>query len=212
MKQDILSRYDTDTENRMVIDVSVGRVGELYEDYDSAASYVRKDLDQDFVDYLIESAQELRKTDFLIRINLPTQVEEGHRQRVRQSMVNYFRYLEGLARNRLRRMIWKSFFLFCLGAYLLVLSMVLAKNLGPAGGMVEKLVTEGLTVAAWVSMWNAFANVIFGFADIIGEIRTYRRIAGSEVLFAKQEMTGDSPKEEAKTATLAATVKKSGPG
>ena len=183
MKQDVLSRYESHSSSRLAIDVSVGKIEELYEDFDSAASYVKKDLDQDFAEYLIESVREIRSNDFVIRINLPVQVNEKHRERLQSSIKNYFRYLEFLEQRKLRKLLWRSFLLFCLGMFLLVISMTLKGNAGHLSGVMEELIIEGLTVAAWVSLWSAFANLIFELAGIIGNIRLFRRIADREVVF-----------------------------
>jgi len=183
LKQDVLSRYESHSSRRLAIDVSVGKIEELFEDFDSAASYVKKDLDQDFAEYLIESVREIRSNDFVIRINLPVQVTEKHRERLQRSIKNYFRYLEFLEQRKLRKMLWRSFLLFCLGMFLLVISMTLKGNAGHLSGVMEELIIEGLTVAAWVSLWSAFANLIFELAGIIGNIRLFRRIADREVAF-----------------------------
>ena len=183
MKQDVLSRYESHSSRRLAIDVSVGKIEELFEDFDSAASYVKKDLDQDFAEYLIESVREIRSNDFVIRINLPVQVTEKHRERLQRSIKNYFRYLAFLEQRKLRKMLWRSFLLFCLGMFLLVISMTLKGNAGHLSGVMEELIIEGLTVAAWVSLWSAFANLIFELAGIIGNIRLFRRIADREVAF-----------------------------
>ena len=183
MKQDVLGRYESHSSRRLAIDVSVGKIEELFEDFDSAASYVKKDLDQDFADYLIESVREIRSKDFVIRINLPMQVHEKHRERLQRSLKNYFGYLELLEQRKLRKMLWRSFLLFCLGMFLLVISMTLKGTAGHLSGMMQELIIEGLTVAAWVSLWSAFANLIFELASIISNIRLFRRIAGREVVF-----------------------------
>ena len=183
MKEDISSRYESHSSRCLAVDVSVGRIEELFEDFDSAASYVKKDLDQDFVDYLIESVREIGGYDFVIRINLPQQVQERHRKRVRKSIKSYFRYLELLERQKLRKMLWKSFFLFCLGMLLLTISMSLKGNMGQLTDVMQELLVEGLTVAAWVSLWSSFGGLIFELAGIITDIRTYRRIASREVVF-----------------------------
>ena len=183
MKQDIFSRYESHSKRQIAIDVSVGKIEELFEDFDSAASYVKKDLDQDFVDYLIESVKELGGYDFVIRINLPVFVQEKHCKRVRKSIRSYFRYLELLERRKLRKMLWKSFLLFCLGMFLLTVSMTLKGYAENFNGVMHELMVEGLTVAAWVSLWSAFAGLIFELANIIADIRTYRRIASRDVVF-----------------------------
>ena len=65
MKQNIFNRYESLSSRRLAIDVSVGKIEELFEDFDSVASYVKKDLDQDFVDYLIECVREIGSYDFV---------------------------------------------------------------------------------------------------------------------------------------------------
>lgn len=187
MKQDIFSRYESHSSRRLAIDVSVGKIEELFEDFDSAASYVKKDLDQDFVDYLIESVQELGGYDFVIRINLPMHVQEKHRKRVRKSIRGYFRYLELLERRKLRKVLWKSFLLFSLGMFLLTLSIALKGNMAHLSGMTQELMTEGLTIAAWVSLWSSFASLIFELTTIVNDIRIFRRIASREVVFKERE-------------------------
>jgi hypothetical protein len=183
LKEDISNRYESLPGGQLSIDVSVGRIEELFEDFDSAASYVKKDLDQDLVEYLIECVREIGNRDFVIRINLPQHVQDRHCQRVRRSMKNYFRYLEQLERRKLNKMLWKSFLLFCFGMLLLAITKLLVGNLSHISDVMQELTSEGLTVAAWVSLWSAFANLIFMLPGILADIRTFRRIGSREVVF-----------------------------
>jgi len=193
LKEDnIFDRYESIASGQLSIDVSVGRIEELFEDFDSAASYVKKDLDQDLVEYLIECVREIGTYDFVIRINLPQYVEAKHRQRVRRSMKNYFRYLELLERRKLNKMIGKSFLLFCLGMFLLTISKLLPGNLMHLNDVMQDLTTEGLTVAAWVSLWSAFANLIFELPGILADIRIFRRIGSRKVIFKGCSSQNDS--------------------
>ena len=187
MKEDIFSRYESHSSRRLAIDVSVGRIEELFEDFDSAASYVKKDLDQDLVDYLIESVREIGSYDFVIRIHLPVPVLEKHRKRVRKSIKSYFRYLELLEQRKLKKVLWRSLLLFFLGMFLLAISMSVKGNVEHLSGVMRELATEGLTIAAWVSLWSAFAGLIFELAGIVVNIKTFRRIASREVVFKERE-------------------------
>jgi hypothetical protein len=203
VKQDIFSRYESHSPRRLAIDVSVGRIEELFEDFDSAASYVKKDLDQDFVEYLVDSVREIGRYDFVIRINIPVLVQEKHRKKVRKSIKSYFRYLELLERCKLRRMLWKSFLLFCLGVLLLVISMAVKENMVHLHGVLQELLQEGLTIAAWVSLWTAFGSLIFELVGIIGNIRIFRRIASREVIFKSSHLAKSLHTEEVKGDRIA---------
>jgi hypothetical protein len=202
LKEEIFSRYESHSGRRLAIDVSVGKIEELFEDFDSAASYVKKDLDQDFVDYLIESVREIGGYDFVIRINLPILVPERHRKRLRKSIKSYFRYLELLERRKLKKMLWKSFLLFCLGMFLLSISMTLKGNMEHLSGVLQELMIEGLTVAAWVSLWSAFARLIFELGSIIVDIRIFRRIASREVVFKTSNLSKTLHVDDAKVGRL----------
>lgn len=188
MKQHISSRYESYSSTQLAIDVSVGRIEELFEDFDSAASYVKKDLDQDFVEYLIDSVKEIRKHDFIIRINLPHHVQDKYYDRLRKSIKNYFSYLELLERRKLKKMLLRSSLLFGLGMSLLAISMLLHGNVQHLKGVMQSLMSEGLTVAAWVSLWSASANLIFELPGIFTDIKMFRRIGSREVIF-KEELT-----------------------
>jgi len=207
LKQDIFSRYESHSSKRLAIDVSVGKIEELFEDFDSAASYVKKDLDQDFVDYLIESVEEIGGYDFVVRIHLPGLVQEKHRKRVRKSIKSYFRYLELLERRKLRKVLWRSFLLFSLGMLLLIISMTLKENIEHLHSLMKELMIEGLTVAAWVSLWSAFASLIFELTGIITDIRIYRRIASREVVFKTSALSKTLRTDESKESTLSGAVK-----
>ena len=182
MKQDIFSRYESFSDSRLAIDVSVGKIAELFEDFDSAASYIKKDLDQD---------------DFVIRINLPEHVQEKHRERVRKSMKSYFQYLELLEWRKLRKMLSKSLLLFGLGMFLLTVSIILQGSTELLSDMMQDLIIEGLTVAAWVSLWSSFAILIFEFTGTIADIRIYRRIVGREVIFKSWDSAAMVPADSA---------------
>jgi len=204
LKQDIFNRYESHSHRRLAIDVSVGKIEELFEDFDSAASYVKKDLDQDFVDYLIESVKEIGSYDFVIRINLPLLVQEKHRKRLRKSIKSYFLYLELLERRKLRKLLWRTFLLFCLGMILLTISLNLRGGMENLSEMMRELMVEGLTVAAWVSLWTAFASMIFELTGIAANIRLYRRIAGREVVFKTPSLSKTIPPGDTKKDGVAA--------
>ena len=70
---------------------------------------------------------------------------------------------------------------------LLAISMTMKGNTGQLRGVMLELMTEGLTVAAWVALWSAFAGLIFELAGIIKNIRIFRRIASREVVFKERE-------------------------
>ena len=73
--------------------------------------------------------------------------------------------------------------------------------------MMQELLVEGLTVAAWVSLWAAFASLIFELASIIADIRIYRRIAGREVIFKTSNFSKTLQAGEARESSVGGAVR-----
>jgi hypothetical protein len=73
-------------------------------------------------------------------------------------------------------------------------------------GMVQELLVEGLTVAAWVSLWTSFASLIFELSRIVSDIRIYRRIASREVVFRTTNLSKTLHIHEAKETDVNTAV------
>ena len=81
--------------------------------------------------------------------------------------------------------------------------MTLKENSGHLGGVLHELMTEGLTVAAWVSLWSAFARLIFELGSIITDIRVFRRIASREVIFKASNLAKTLHRDDTKVDRVA---------
>ncbi len=196
MKDSFLHRYELTTDNKIIIDVSVGRIKELYEDYDSAASYIKKDLDQDFVEYLIDCVREIRRHDFIIRINIPYSVESTKKKRLTKSIHHYFAYLEQVEKGEIRKLLRRSFSYFCLGIAFLLPSMVLPFESEENFRVGRLIFQEGLIIGAWVSIWQGFANLLFELSPHLHNIKIYQRIYRREVTFQEGPKRGAAKTEQ----------------
>lgn len=66
MKKSILERYRRDSAGQLVVDIAAEKVGDLYDDFDKHAPFVKKELDYDLVEYLIDSVRELGRELFSV--------------------------------------------------------------------------------------------------------------------------------------------------
>lgn len=184
MKKTILERYRQMPDGRYVIDIHAGRPGDLYNNFDKFAPYVRKELDQDLVDYITDSARELGSELFVIQFRLLESIEGDFRERICKSINSYFLYLRSLEIEGLGRAMRTSLIFLVIGIAILSLSVWVNSDITPASSVVSKVFAEGLTVAAWVSMWEALATFLVNWAPISRKITLYKRIAETPVLFA----------------------------
>jgi len=182
-KKAILSRYARTEDGKIVLDVTAGRIEDLFSNFDRVSPYTRKDLDPDVVDYMTDCARELGGEDFVIRINLAEPFEDAPMSRVIQGIQNYFVYVQQVERRRMRALFRNSFALLGVGVALLVGMLWIRRTLSPKPGLVGTIGIEGLTIAGWVALWEAVATFLLQWPPHRRELRLYRRIADAPVLF-----------------------------
>jgi len=94
-------------------------------------------------------------------------------------------------------MIHKAVVLFGVGLGILFISVWVNRVLGTERSVVANVLAEGLSVAAWVSLWEALATLMLEWLPQQKEIRLYRRLAHARLLFrsrqeAKQFAAGET--------------------
>lgn len=181
----ILNRYARTEDGKIIIDVYTERPEYLYNDFDRQAPYTKKDLDQDFVEYLIGCAREVGKHPFVIRVGFSSPVSEQIASRIRNSIASYFTYLRSAEEGDLRKVLRTSVVFLLTGLALLVLSIWAHQKFLPPESLAGKVMAEGLTVAAWVSLWEALANFLIHWPPHNKELKTYQRLASATVIFQR---------------------------
>lgn len=184
MDTPILDRYSRTDEGLVIIDIAANRVEELYSDYDNTAHFLKKDLEPDLVEYLVESARELGNEPFGIRFSFTQAVDGESTTRVCQSISTYFNYLVHLESRELKQMFRTSFIMLLAGLALLTLSVRVTLFVEHSEAVIARVFAEGLTVAAWVALWNALATFLLNWAPYRHQLRLYERIAAAPVLFS----------------------------
>lgn len=186
MKKQILDRYSRTSDNKIILDISAGKVGDLYNDFDKNAPYVKKDLDQNLVEYIIDSVREIGKEDFIIQFRLQSSADANLTSRVKTSIHNYFQYLKELEFRELAIMTRTSFILLTIGVLILCLSVWVNQKIADYGDIITHVFAEGLNVAAWVSLWNAIATFLINWAPHRRKIIMYEQILKAKILFHEE--------------------------
>jgi len=210
MKANILERYPRSMDGRYCIDITASKVSDLYDDFDKHAPYVRKELDQDLVEYITDSARDLGREEFSIRFHLVEPPDEAMIARVTTSINSYFLYLKTIEFRELGRVIRTSLIYLLLGAVLLFLTVWLNQKLTPDATVLGSVFSQGLTVAAWVSLWEALATFLVNWAPYSRQIKIYERIAVAPVQFMPEPLPASvvpSGKQELAELTAHAVVR-----
>ncbi|SDP22081.1 hypothetical protein [Desulforhopalus singaporensis] len=193
MKQNVLSRYERDSEGRIVIDVSATRVQDLYDNFDKSAPYIRRDLDQDLAEYLIDCAREVSRNPFIIRFTLLEPPDEPTVCRIQRSVYTYFIYLKDIEMRMIMQMFRRSAILFGIGICILFISVSFNRLLETDRSVVANVVAEGLTIAAWVSMWEALAVFLIEWLPHRKNLSLYQHLAHARQVFRAAPAGGYEP-------------------
>lgn len=181
--RNILQRYERADDGVFLLDVAVNGVEDLFENFDRTAHYLRKDLNDDLVEYLIGCARELDASLFRIRIGLHRPPSEAQRERVRDSIRHYFSYRIEAERDDIRRLFRRSMLLLASGLVLMLLAYFVREYEQAGGGVLAALFAEGLTVAAWVSLWQVMAYLLMDWHPHRRMIRLFRCLRDAAVEF-----------------------------
>ncbi len=185
MKKKILERYRRDRQGRLVIDIAATKVGDLYDDFDKHAPFVKKELDYDLVEYLIESVRELRREPFGVHFSFTEGMEEALTERVRKSIHNYFDYLLEKNRRELHAMLRTALILLLLGIVMLSGSVYMNHAMDFGDSVFRRIMAEGLVIASWVSMWEAIAGLLLNWQPAVRERLLYYRLKKADYSFSR---------------------------
>jgi hypothetical protein len=183
--KNILERYQQMPDGHYIIDITAGKVNDLYNDFDKHAPYVRKELDQNLVEYITDSARDLSREDFTIQFRLLEQPEDTMKTRITASINSYFLYLKTIELNELGRVIRTSLIYFVIGIALLFLTIWINEKLTTDSSVINQVFAQGLTIAAWVALWEALATLIVNWTPYSRQIKLYERIANTLVQFSE---------------------------
>ncbi len=172
-----LDRYDRTKDGSYIISVRVESLKALFNEYDFSSSFTKRDLKEDFVEYLIECVEEIGRRSFIIRAHIPKREKsEKVEHRLKDSIHNYFLYLIRLAKKEIRRITTKILFNFSLSISLLIIIFFVSKGHSESDSVWFMIFNEGLYVAIWVLMWPVFSDFLFDLRAEFRKIKFYRRI------------------------------------
>jgi len=190
VKKKILDRYEHTADGCVIIDVAARRVEDLYEDFDKTAPYHKKDLDEDLAYYLTECVREIGHEDFVIRFMFERFPSEEFMQRVRTSVHKFFIYQRELELAAMNKMLRTSITLLLIGIVILGISLwVNHLFTDSTPSFINTVFAEGLTIVAWVSVWEALATFLLNWPQHLFHIKLFWKIAQAPVQFQQPSRT-----------------------
>ncbi|MCK9372709.1 MAG: hypothetical protein M0P91_05885 [Sulfuricurvum sp.] len=184
MKKKIVERYERSENNEIIINISAHKIEDLYDDFDKKSHFLKKDLNRHLVEYIIDSVSEIDGESFLIEFSLEEKSTDEAISRVRNSVKNFFLYIKELKLKKMKEMIRTSIILLFTGLVIAGMSVLMNENEWAKASILGGVIAEGLTVAAWVSLWEALATFLIKWMPYRKKIRLYQKISESKVIFS----------------------------
>ena len=184
MKKDIVERYERNKDGEIIINISAYKIEDLYDNFDRKSHFLKKDLNQDLVEYIIESVSEIDSESFIIEFSLEQQSKDESKSRIRNSIKNFFQYMKELELKNMKDMIRTSIILLFTGLAIAGMSVLMNESELAKSSIIGGVIAEGLTVAAWVSLWESLATFLIKWMPYRKKISLYQKISDSKVTFS----------------------------
>jgi len=165
-----------------IIDIQIREYGDLFNDLDPSPLR-KRDLDQDFINYLEESSADIPlKHSLDLHISCPfSQKEEDKEVRIIQGVKSYYQIILHNIQRKLFQLVKSALLYFTIGIIFLFLSLYSTKSLSPT--YVHKLISEGMIIGGWVFLWESLALAAFKSSSLRKERRRMQRILESKISF-----------------------------
>ncbi len=182
--KDILhDRYDFTEDDKAIIDISLESLNDLFNSFDKKTTLYKRELDQDFEDYLLASVKELDGHDFVVKLEIENNNDKTSEELIRRAIKNHFRFLYWKERKKVSKLIIKFILLLLLGIALMAFYYENSKYIKNFDSipMYSKIIFEGIDIAGWVAFWEAFSCLIFDFIPIKNNRMLYEKISKSGI-------------------------------
>lgn len=170
-------------EGKRWIEVRVKSSQQLFDARDPAP-FRERDLDDDFVEYILSSAREFPISSPLKIVIYIEEVEtkELPKDSIREAIRSYFSYKIDLQRGDLKTFIKRAQLFLLIGLATLVSCIWIAQSLKipvPPGAI--GVLREGIVIFGWVSIWKPIELILFDWYPLFEKLRFYKKLQGTEI-------------------------------
>jgi hypothetical protein len=181
-KVDKKHRYKQ-AEGKRWIEIRIKNSRQLF-DVRDPAPFRERDLDDDFVEYIISAVRELPLSNplkFVIYIE-ENETKDLPKDSIREAIHSYFSYRTDLQRGELRTFIERSQIFLLIGLVVLGTCIGVAQSLtvpNPPGAI--GILREGLVIFGWVSIWKPIELILFDWYPLFEKLRFYKKLLATEI-------------------------------
>ena len=129
--------------------------------------------------YIIDSVNEIGKEPFCLRFYFEEKIEKKLQEKIKNSIRQYFSYLEDLEKKKMKEQIKNSFIFIVIGLFFTTMAILT----GDSENFFVEILSEGMLVAGWVSLWEALATFLIKWLPLTKKLKLFKRVCASDVKF-----------------------------
>ena len=176
------ARYRVE-DGRSCIDLKVRQSRQLFDGRDPAP-FLERDLDEDAVQYILDAAQEIPRTQPL---KIVVTISEEPEPRLAADVIveavrGHFEHEREQIRRRLGEYVRRGRLFLGIGLTMLVVFLTLAELTGSfRPGPLREILREGLVITGWVAMWRPLEVLLYDWWPLVDERRKINRLLAASV-------------------------------
>ncbi len=170
-------------EGRNWIEVRVRNPMQLFDAKDPAP-FRERDLDDDFVEYIVASAREISDSNplglaiYIDKFEDPLLTADS----IKEAITHFFEYKIEILTGDLRNFLQRSQYFLMVGIFLLGICLWVAQQLGGSSvDGIRSIIREGVVIIGWVSMWKPIELLLFDWFPIYQMKSLYKKLNESEI-------------------------------
>lgn len=164
------------------IEIRVNDALQLFDSRDPAP-FRDRDLDDDFTDYVIASADEIPfRTPVRIQIYIAKSSSDLRAEPIIEAIQSYLEYQVDLKRNQFAKIMRMAQSFLLVGLAILSACLMLSRWVKTfESELFGSALGEGIVIFGWVSMWKPLELLLFDWYPIYDRIRLLRKLLKSEI-------------------------------
>ena len=169
-------------DGKQVIQIRINKALQLFDSRDPAP-FRDRDLDDDFTDYVITSADEIpQRFPIKLQISIAGRTPDLDAESIVDAIRSHFSYQIDLKKIQFSKMLRMARLFLAVGLVILTSCLFLARWTQTVHSeFVGSTLREGIVIFGWVSLWKPIELILFDWYPIYERIELFQKILNSEI-------------------------------
>lgn len=177
---------------KVIIEVAIRNIWQLFNERDPAPSWAR-DLDENFVNYVVSSTQEFPlKTP--LKLKIVVLEESPHniaKEDLHAAIRSHFVYAARLSQTKMRKSLRVGRYFLLIGLLVLFICLAIAQVISSkhSDAGLAVIAQEGFTIIGWVAMWRPIEVILYDWFPLREEKLYLEKIATLDIDLNSKQST-----------------------